>query len=156
MKHIATMDADLFTSIILLAFGLALVIWIVPAQVGLPNYKVTMSPRLLPELCGGAISLLSAVRIGARVFSRERKDTLSLQRLMSKSELRSVLGITSLFAFCIALFVYVSPLIAAAVLIVGLMVLLGERNIVLYVVLPVAYIATAYVIFYHVLGTAVG
>ncbi len=149
-------SADLISSTILLAFGLALVFFIIPNQIDLPDYEVTMSPRLLPYICGIAIIVLSTILIVQRLIERFGEFEPPIEGWFSAAEIKALGGVAGLFVICIALFVYIAPLVSGAVLVVGLLALFGERNLVTYIAMPAALLLGTYLIFYQVLGTAIG
>ena len=149
-------NADLISSTLLLAFGLSLIFFVIPGQIALPDYEVTMSPRLLPYLCAGAISVLSINLIIQRLFKQDEALEADKKGFLSLEEAKALGGITGLFAICIGLFVYVAPVAAGAVLVIGLLALFGERNLVIYVAMTGALLVSTYLIFYQILGTAIG
>lgn len=148
--------ADILSSGVLLVFGLVLVFYLIPAEIALPDYEVTMSPRLLPYICAIAIIGLSLMLLIARLLEPSRLNEKSLSDWFTAREGWALTSITALFIICILLFQHVAPVVAGAVLIVGTLLVLGERNPVTLVVMPVTLLLGAYLLFYKVLGTAIG
>ncbi len=148
--------AELISSGVLLAFGLLLVFFIIPNQIGLPDYEVTMSPRLLPYICAIGIIVLSGSQIIQHLLARHRDSGVPFKGWFTAAEGKALVGIAGLFIICIALFIHAAPIVAGGVLVVGLLALFGERNILIYVALPTALLLATYLIFYQVLGTAIG
>ena len=140
----------------MLIFGLGLILYLIPAEIAFPDYDVTMSPRLLPYLCAGAIDGLSLLLVVARLLKAPRSDEPRFKVWFTANEFWSLTTITGLFVVCILLFVYVAPIAAGATLIVGALLILGERNPITLVVMPCVLLLGAYLLFYQVLGTAIG
>ena len=74
---------------------------------------------------------------------------------VSRGEIAAFVRIGAVFALALALFLWVSPLAAAIALILGTMLVLGERRIWLLVAMPAGLIVAVWYLFYHVLGTAI-
>lgn len=148
--------ADILSSGILFVLGLVLVLYLIPAEIALPDYEVTMSPRLLPYICAIAITSLSLMLLITQFFDSSRSNEKSLSDWFTARESWALTTITALFVFCILLFEYVAPVAAGAVLIFGSQLILGERNPITLVVMPATLLLGAYLLFYKVLGTVVG
>lgn len=149
-------SAELASSVVMLVFGLVLVIFLIPEQISLPDFQATMSPRLLPYLCGGAIVLLSAISILRSIFVPSEESRRSLAVWFPRAELKALIAVPAIFAVSIALFSLVSSAVACIALIIGLLALLGERNPLAYAALPAGMLLTGYFIFRVLLGTAIG
>lgn len=148
--------ADMLSGVIVLVFGLSLVLYFIPTEIALPDYEVTMSPRLLPYLCGIAIIGLSLALVVGQLLQAPQKGERSLTDWFRAREAWSLTTITGLFVVCIVFFQFVAPAAAGWALIVGALLILGERNPITLVVMPVALLLGAYLLFYDVLGTAIG
>ena len=74
---------------------------------------------------------------------------------MSTSSLRCSSAVGAIFALSVALFSWVSPLAAGAVVVAGSLLVLGERRPWMILGMPVLLLLALWFLFYKVLGTAI-
>ncbi|MBT6275395.1 MAG: tripartite tricarboxylate transporter TctB family protein [Chromatiales bacterium] len=147
-------NANIISSSVLLVFSLALLFWLIPWQVE-ETFDGQVSPRLLPQICAIGIGLLSAVMLFSNLFGADSKPKTDDAPPITRVEARAMFAIGGLLGLGILLFTWVGPLIACAVLIVGIMVVMGERRPLPIILIPSVLLGGAYVLFYEVLGTAI-
>ncbi|MCH9671726.1 MAG: tripartite tricarboxylate transporter TctB family protein [Gammaproteobacteria bacterium] len=145
--------ANLISGFILLVLSALLLLWLIPWQVE-EAYAGQVSPRLLPQICAAGIGLLSIVLIATNLRLPKRQAG-SDPSPITWHETRAMLVIGGLLALGIWLFTATSPLIAAGVLVVGILFAMGERKILPYVLIPTGLLGGSYLLFYKFLGTAI-
>ena len=145
--------SDLIAGIVLLVFGLAMLAVVIPTQTS-EGGDATISPALLPQICSVGITGL-AVMLTVQAAGRLRRGRAAGVRVPA-SEWWAMLAVLLAVGAAIALFVRVSPAVAAALLVVGPMLYMGERRIWLLVGIPATLLGGAWLLFYRVLGTAIG
>ena len=145
--------SDLIAGIVLLVFGLAMLVAVIPTQTS-EGGDATISPALLPQICAIAITGL-AIMLTLQATGRLRRGVAAGIRVPA-AEWWSALAVLLAVAAAIALFVWVSPAVSAAALVVGLMLYMDERRIWLLAGIPAALLVGAWFLFYRVLGTAIG
>ena len=144
--------SDLIAGIVLLVFGLVMLAVVIPTQTS-EGGDATISPALLPQICAIGITGL-AVMLTLQATGRLRRGVAAGIRVPA-AEWWSALAVLLAVVAAIALFVWVSPAVAAVLLIVGPMLYMGERRIWLLVGIPAVLIVGAWFLFYRVLGTAI-
>ncbi len=145
--------SDLIAGIVLLVFGLAMLAVVIPTQTS-EGGDASISPALLPQICAVGITGL-AVMLTLQAAGRLRRGAAAGVRVPA-AEWWSALAVLLAVAGAIALFIWVSPALAAAAMVVGLMLYMGERRIWLLVGIPAVLLIGAWLLFYRVLGTAIG
>ena len=143
--------ANLASGFILIVFGGAMRLWVIPLQIE-EGPDGMMSPRLLPRMMVILIVGLSLLL----VLSNLRKSALDEGGSpISRGEMLALGKIAAIFAIALILFATTGPLLAGAALVVGALIALGERRPLVLVVMPVALIGGTYLLFYRLLGTAI-
>ncbi len=145
--------SDLVAGIVLLLFGLAMLAVVIPTQTS-EGGDATISPALLPQICAAGITGLAAL-LTLQAAGRLRRGAAAGVRVPA-AEWWALLAVLLAVAAAMALFVWVSPAAAAALLIAGPMLYMGERRLWLLAGVPAALIIGAWFLFYRVLGTAIG
>ena len=145
--------SDLIAGVVLLVFGLAMLVIVIPTQTS-EGGDATISPALLPQICAIGITGL-AIMLTLQATGRLRRGVAAGIRVPA-AEWWSALAVLLAVGAAIALFVWVSPAVSAAVLVVGLMLYMGERRIWLLAGIPAVLLVGAWLLFYRVLGTAIG
>ena len=145
--------SDLIAGIVLLVFGLAMLVAVIPTQTS-EGGDATISPALLPQICAIGITGL-AIMLTLQATGRLRRGVAAGIRVPA-AEWWSALAVLLAVAAAIALFVWVSPAVSAAALVVGLMLYMNERRIWLLAGIPATLLVGAWFLFYRVLGTAIG
>lgn len=144
---------DLYAGLGLMAFGLITLFVLIPAQTS-EGGDATISPALLPQICALSITGL-AVLLTFQAAGKIRRGKAAGQTVPA-SEWASAAAVILAVGVSILLFKYVNPAIAAGLLIVGLMLFMGERRIYFLVGIPGILLVGAWLLFYKVLGTAIG
>ena len=145
--------SDLIAGIVLLVFGLAMLAIVIPTQTS-EGGDATISPALLPQICAVGITGL-AVLLTLQAAGRLRRGRAAGIRVPA-TEWWAMFAVLLAVGGAIALFVWVSPAVAAMLVIVGPMIYMGERRIWLLAGIPAALLVGAWFLFYRVLGTAIG
>lgn len=113
-----------------------------------------MSPRLVPSMMMIAVIALSLLL----VFTNLKPDPESKEYQpspFSRAEMLALLKIGGVFALAIALYLWLSPLAAGAALIIGTLLVLGERRPLVIILMPSLLLFGIWALFYKVLGTAI-
>ncbi len=145
--------SDLIAGIVLLIFGLAMLAVVIPTQTS-EGGDATISPALLPQICAVGITGL-AVLLVLQAAGRLRRGHPAGVRVPA-AEWWAMLAVLLAIGAAIALFVRVSPAVAATLLIAGPMLYMGERRLWLLVGIPAVLLVGSWLLFYRVLGTAIG
>ncbi len=143
----------MIAGVVLLVFGLAMLVLVIPAETS-EGGDASISPALLPQICATGIAGL-ALLLTLRAAGRLRRGQAAGQSVPA-SEWRSALAVLLAVAGAIAIFVLVSPAVAAGLLVAGLMLYMGERRLWLLAGVPATLLIGAWLLFYRVLGTAIG
>lgn len=145
--------ADLVSGIVLAAFGLVMLIAVIPAQIEqAPEGYV--SPRLVPNMMMIVIVALSSIL----TLSSMRPSGASEQAqrpVFSRGEMIALLKIAVAFAVSIGLFLLGSAIAAGAALVVGTLLLLGERRPLILILMPAGLLLAGWALFSQVLGTVI-
>lgn len=144
--------ANVVSGVVLALFGLLMLFVVIPAQIE-PGPDGIVSPRLVPNMMMILVIALALLLIvtNLRAPAGWMPDPVPI----TWSELAALVKIGAVFAVSIGLYLLVSPLAAGAALIVGALVVLGERRPVVIVLMPAALLLVIWVLFYKVLGTAI-
>jgi hypothetical protein len=146
--------ANVVSGVLLAVFGLVMLFVVIPWQIE-PGPQGMVSPSLVPNLMMIVITAL-AVLLAAINWRRGAGGAQTdSPPPISRAELAALLKIGAVFALAVALYLWVSPLAAGAVLIVGALVALGERRLPVIVLMPAALLLALWLLFYKVLGTAI-
>lgn len=159
--------ANVISGSVLLVFGIVLLFWIIPWQIEAVEGDVSISPRLVPQICAifiaglAALLLLNALRepaltadtpadspTGAAV---DEEDPFPIDR----SQFASMFAVTTLILTAILAFIFVHPAAGAIILVCGIMLYMGERRILMLVSIPAVLMLITYLLFYRLLGTAI-
>lgn len=147
--------ANMISGIVLLLSSLALLIFIIPSQIEEVT-DATVSPRFMPYVCTSIILILAVILTVKNLPSRKEKpnpdDEISP---ISKAESKAMLAVSGVLVLSVVLFELFGGLISAAILIVLMMWLMGERRFLPFVLLPGGLLLTTYLIFYKILGTSI-
>lgn len=142
--------ANLTSGVILILFGAVMLLFVIPAQIE-EGPQGMMSPRLLPQMMMGLILGLAALLVVTNLRDHGAKDPAPFTR----AELLAFSKIAAVFALSLTLFLTLGPLTAGIALIVGALLVLGERRPLVLVLMPLMLIGGTYLLFYRVLGTAI-
>ncbi|MDR7033867.1 tripartite tricarboxylate transporter TctB family protein [Mesorhizobium sp. BE184] len=145
---------NIISGVVLAVFGLVMLFAVIPWQIdpGPPGY---MSPRLMPNLMMSFITLLSVLLVVTNMRATPTASETDVEPPISRAELVAFVWMTALFAVSIGLYLWVSPLLSAVVLVVGALLMLGERRSWMIVALPTALLLLLWLLFYKVLGTRI-
>lgn len=146
--------ANLYSGIVLAVVAIVMLLAVIPWQIEEgPNGM--MSPRLVPYLMMGAMLGLSVLLIVTNLSGRDAAVMQDDANPFSQEEMKGLAKIAGVFALAIALFLWVSPLAAGAGLIIGSLVVLGERRPLVILGMPAALLFALWILFYKILGTAI-
>lgn len=146
--------ANLYSGIVLAVVASVMLLAVIPWQIEEgPNGM--MSPRLVPYLMMGAMLGLSVLLIVTNLSGRDAAVMQDDTNPFSQEEMKGLAKIAGVFALAIALFLWVSPLAAGAGLIIGSLVVLGERRPLVILGMPAALLFALWILFYKILGTAI-
>ncbi|MEC8667712.1 MAG: tripartite tricarboxylate transporter TctB family protein [Pseudomonadota bacterium] len=139
--------ANLISGAVLVLFGLVMLALAIPAQIE-EGPAGMMSPRLVPQMMVWLILGLSLLLIvtNLRASSGEAGP-------FTRDEVIAFVRIGGVFVFSLVLFFALGVLAASLALILGALLVLGERRPLVLVLMPLGLIGAAYVLFTHVLGT---
>ena len=146
--------ANFIAGIVLLAFSLLLLFWLIPTQVE-EVFDGQVSPKLLPQICAIGIGLLSIVLIVTNARAPEGESGDDGGAPITLFEFRAMLVIASMLGLAIFLFTTTGPVVAALVMMTGIMFAMGERRVLPYVLMPAVLLGGSYVLFYKILNTAI-
>jgi hypothetical protein len=146
--------ANVVSGIVLALFGLVMLGVVIPWQIE-PGPADMMSPRVMPNLMMGIITALSVLLVVTNLRRNATEPEADEVSPISRAELLALFRIGALFAVSIGLYFWVSPLVAATALVVGALLLLGERRPWMIVAMPAALLLAIWFLFYKVLGTAI-
>lgn len=149
MKH-----ANAVSGVVLTLFGLVTLFIVIPWQIE-PGPKDIMSPRLVPSMMMIIIIALSALLTLTNVRAIRLNPQEASKPPVSRFELMALLKIGAVFALAIMLYLLVSPLAAGAALVIGTLIVLGERRPLVLILMPTALLLAIWFLFYKVLGTAI-
>lgn len=143
---------NIISGVVLAVFGLVMLFAVIPWQIdpGPPGY---MSPRLMPNLMMGFITVLSVLLVVTNM--RAAATASDAEPPISRAELVAFVWMAGLFAVSIGLYLWVTPLLSGIVLVVGALLMLGERRPWMIVALPTALLLLLWLLFYKVLGTRI-
>lgn len=143
--------ANLISGFALFLSGAVMLLFVLPAQIE-EGPAGMMSPRLVPQLMIGLIMGLSVLLVATNLRDTRDADTAPP---FTRAELKAFAAIMGLFALTLLLFVLAGVLPAVVVLIVGALLILGERRPLILLLMPLCLVGGAYLLFYRVLGTAI-
>ncbi|MGE4325233.1 MAG: tripartite tricarboxylate transporter TctB family protein [Pseudodonghicola sp.] len=145
--------ADLISGAILAAFGLLMLIVVIPAQIETaPDGFV--SPRLVPNLAMILVTGLSLLLV-VKNLRPSGDSAWAPATVFSRGEMIALLKIGAVFAVSLAAFLFGSPLVAGIVLVAGTLLLLGERRPLILVLMPAALLLAIWALFYKLLGSPI-
>ncbi len=143
--------ANIVSGIILALSGLVMLGLVIPWQIeeGPPGM---MSPRLVPGMMMALVVGLSCLL----AYNNWRAKAAPEDRFpISWPELASLGKLGGVFAASIVLYFWVAPLAAGLALMVGALLVFGERRLSIIILLPAAFMLSIWLLFYKVLGTAI-
>ena len=141
--------ADLIAGLFLMAFGLLMLFWIIPAQTE-QDTGAAVPPALLPQICAAGITILAAIL----TFNALRGRTPEAKAPKAKEW--AAMGAILVFVLAGAgLFTFVHPAVAGFFVTLATMLYMGERRLHLLILLPGALVLIIYLLFYELLGTAI-
>ena len=144
--------ANVVSGVVLAVFGIAMLFAIIPWQIE-PGPQGMMSPRLVPGMMMAFVTVLAALLVINNL--RAEPDLEGDVSPISRGELLALIRIGAIFALSVALFSWVSPLAAGAVVVAGSLLVLGERRPWMILGMPVLLLLALWFLFYKVLGTAI-
>jgi len=148
--------ANVVSGVVLAVFGLVMLFAVIPWQIE-PGPKDMVSPSLVPNLMmiviTGLAVLLAITNLRDGGITGETAEDAAPP--ISRAELMALVKIGGVFALAVALYLWVSPLAAGAALMIGALVALGERRLLVVVLMPAALLLALWLLFYKVLGTAI-
>ena len=144
--------ANIVSGFVMGSFGLLMLLVVIPAQIE-PAPDGFVSPRLVPNITMILVVGLSILMVinTLRTGPDLQPDAVTFQR----SELVALVKISAVFAVSLGSFLWVSPLVAGVALVSGTLLALGERNILVLVLMPAVLMFAVWLLFYRVLGTAI-
>lgn len=140
---------DFVSGAVLTAFGFLLLFVIIPWQIADPS-RALISPRLMPQLCAIAIIVLASAQCLKAL--RERDEAGMRFR---REELIALVWVVALFVGALLLFRVAGPLLPAILVLVLPMLALGERRVLVLLLLPAGCISLVYVLLYVFAGTSI-
>ncbi len=143
-------QADIWAGSFVAVLALLILVVVIPWQIE-PAPEGFVSPRLVPQITMSIVALLSVLQ----VIGALRRTGPDEPMPVSRGEIMALLRIGADFALALALFLWAGPLAAAIALIVGTLLVLGERRLWLIALMPAVLIVAVWYLFYHVLGTAI-
>lgn len=146
--------ANVIAGFVLAVFGIAMITIVIPWQIetGPPGM---MSPRLVPNLMMATVTGLAFLLLLTNLPRGKQAAEKPDRAPISRAELIAMGKIAMVFAVSIALYLWLSPLAAGIALVVGALLVLGERRPLVIVAMPVFLLLGIWFIFYRVLGTAI-
>lgn len=146
--------ANLVSGVVLAVFGLVMLFAVIPWQIE-PGPHGMVSPSLVPNMMMVIVTGLAVLLAVTNLRGRTNEPEENSAPPVSRGELLALLKIGAVFAVALGLYLWVSPLAAGAVLIVGALVALGERRLPVLVLMPAGLLLALWFLFYRVLGTAI-
>ena len=117
--------ADFFLSLVLIAFGLIMAIWVIPGQ-ALPSEQYGMSPAALPMICAIGIVILSFILLMKnlpRKWNREKCQAVISRVALGRTGRNLAIALASLLIMGL-----MGYLAAGAFLIIASMLSTGNRS----------------------------
>lgn len=145
--------ANVVSGVLLSLFGLVMLVVVIPWQIEAGPADM-MSPRLVPQIMMVTVTALALLLIVTNLRA-DPDETVAAASPISRSELAALAKIGAIFAVSLALYEWVSPLAAGAALVAGTLLALGERRLLVIVLMPSALLLALWLLFYKVLGTAI-
>lgn len=146
--------ADIISGIVLIIFGLSMLFIIIPQQIDeAPDGFV--SPSLVPNMMIVLIVFLSGLLIMTNLRSKVENTADEKTSPVSKAELIIFLKLSAVFAVSLCLYLWVAPLAAGISIIVGALLVLGERRPIVIILMPTLILVAVWLLFYKLLGTAI-
>ncbi len=146
--------ANVYSGVILAVFSLVMLVAVIPWQIG-RGPDGMMSPSLVPSMMMVVVAGLSLLLVVNNIRAKPANPQDESPAPISRDELLALVKIGAVFAVSIALYLWVAPLAAGAALIVGALVVLGERRPLVVLAMPAALLAAIWFLFYKVLGTGI-
>lgn len=144
--------ANLVSGLVLILFCLTMLLAVIPAQIE-EGPAGMMSPRLLPQMMIWLIGGLSVLLVLSNLRGAPADDDGTPP--FSREEVLAFVRIGGVFALALGLFLGFGALAASLALILGALLVLGERRLPVLVLMPLGLIGGCYLLFYHVLGMAI-
>lgn len=140
---------DFVSGAMLMAFGFLLLFVVIPWQIADPS-RALISPRLMPQLCAVAIIVLALAQCIKALREREVESVR-----FRREELIALAGVVALFVGALLLFRLTGPLPPAILVLLLPMLALGERRMLVLLLLPATCISLVYVLLYVFAGTSI-
>jgi hypothetical protein len=140
--------ADLCSAAFFIVFAAVMIFFVIPAQTTAGN-PYGLPPAFLPTLASAIIGVLSAILFIQRLMSKPEPIAAPVTR----EQAGYVLASAAVIACGVAAFHFVATWLAGVIIITGLMLVLGSRNILSIVLTNVAVIGLIYGLVGYVLNT---
>jgi Tripartite tricarboxylate transporter TctB family len=140
--------ADLCSAAFFIVFAAVMIFIVIPAQTTAGN-PYGLPPAFLPTLASAVIGILSFFLFIQKLLSKPEP----VGAPMTREQAGYVLASAVVIAFGVAAFHFVTTWFAGIVIITGLMLVLGSRNIVSIVLTNIAVIGLIYALVGYVLKT---
>lgn len=137
----------------LAVFAAVLLVWVIPAEIP-RGIAGQLSPRLVPQVAVAGILALGLWIAGAALFGG--RIPAHRPGPFSRGELSALVALPALVLLALWVLGLGGPLPAGALLVTGAALMMGERNPVALVLLPVGSLALGWLLLYRILGTTVG
>lgn len=146
--------ANIVSGVVLAVVGLLAIFVVIPWEVA-PGPAGYMSPRLVPIMMMALVTGLSALLVVNNLRAPADDGESEQPQPFTRAEMLAAAKIGVVFAISVALYLWVTPLAAGAALVVGALLVLGERRPLVIVLMPAGFLLAIWVLFYKVLGTAI-
>ncbi len=141
--------ADLIAGILLMAFGVLMLFWIIPAQTD-QDTGAAVPPDLLPQICVIGITILAAV-----LTINAARGTTPEGKAPKLTEWAAMVAVIAIIVAGAALFTHVHSAVGGFFVSLATMLYMGERRWYLLIALPSSLVLIIYLLFYEFLGTAI-
>jgi hypothetical protein len=145
--------ANVISGVVLAMFGLIMLVVVIPWQID-AGPQGMVSPRLVPNMMMIVVTAL-AVLLVITSLSSDGDDQETNANPVSREEFIALLKFGVIFGVALGLYGWVSPLAAGAALVIGALVILGERRPSVILLMPTALLLALWFLFYKVLGTTI-
>ena len=156
--------ANLISGTVLFLFSVVALLFIIPAQIDVAESANVISPRLVPIICViliGGLSLFQVAKTALGISALRPKSGQSDSKKIiemspiSKREWVALILLSAIILAAILIFIWLGALLASAWLIVVSMLVMGVKQPLPLIAIPAGVLFAAYVLFTHVLGTAI-
>lgn len=156
--------ANLLSGTLLFLFSVAFLFFIIPAQIDATESESVISPRLVPIICVliiGGLSLFQVVKatfeIRALLPGSGQSDSKRIIEMspISKREWIALVCLSLIITAAILIFNLLGAMAASVWLLVVSMVVMGVWHPLPLIAIPSGVLLASYILFTHVLGTAI-